>query len=83
MCWWHLHLTFPFSSIALTISLLDSKHYGALLCLKCGLMSVVQSLSHVQFFVIPRTVARQASLSMGFPTQELKWVAISFFRGNF
>ena len=83
MCWWHLHWTFPFSSIALTMSLLDSKHYGALLCLKCGGVSVVQSLSHVQLFVTPRTVAHQASLAMGFPMQELKWVAISFFRGNF
>ena len=29
----------------------------------------VQSLSHVQFFVTPWTVAHQASLSMGFPRQ--------------
>ena len=30
----------------------------------------VQSLSHVQFFVTPWTVAHQSSLSMGFPRQE-------------
>ena len=33
-------------------------------------LSVVQSLSHVQLFVTPWNVARQAPLSMGFPRQE-------------
>ena len=33
------------------------------------LFSSVQSLSHVQLFAAPRTAARQAPLSMGFPRQ--------------
>ena len=33
---------------------------------------VVQSLSHVQLFVTPWTVARQAPLSMAFPRQEYR-----------
>jgi len=32
--------------------------------------SLCQSLSHVRLFVTPWTVARQASLSMGFPRQD-------------
>ena len=39
------------------------------------------SLSHVWFFVTPRTVARQPPLSVGFPRPRiLEWVAISFSR---
>ena len=37
----------------------------------------VQSLSHVQFFVTPWTVAHQSSLSMGFPRQEY-WSGVQF-----
>ena len=37
----------------------------------------VHVLSHVQFFVNPRTVARQAPLSMGFPRQEY-WSGLAF-----
>ena len=33
-------------------------------------LSSVQSLSHVRFFATTWTIARQASLSMGFPRQE-------------
>ena len=33
-------------------------------------MFVVQSLSHVQLFGTPLTIAHQAPLSMGFPRQE-------------
>ena len=36
-----------------------------------------QSLSHVRLFAIPRTGARQASLSMGFPRQEY-WSRLPF-----
>ena len=43
---------------------------------------VVQSLSHVQLFVTPWTVAHQALLSMGFQARVLEWVAISFSRGS-
>ena len=43
--------------------------------------SVSHSLSHVQLFLTPWTVAHQAPLSMRFPRQEKKeWVAISFSR---
>ena len=38
---------------------------------------VIESLSHVQLFVTPWTVARQASLSMGFPRQEY-WSELQF-----
>ena len=42
-----------------------------------------QSLSHVQLFATPRTVAHQAPLSMGFfQTRILEWVVISSFRGS-
>ena len=42
-----------------------------------------QSLSRVRLFATPWTVACQASLSVGFPRQEiLEWVAISFSRGS-
>ena len=34
-------------------------------------------LSRVHLFVVPRTVARQASLSMGFPRQEC-WSGLYF-----
>ena len=37
----------------------------------------VCALSHVQLFVIPWTVARQAPLSMGFCRQEY-WIWLSF-----
>ena len=41
-------------------------------------MSVhVQSLSHIQLFVTPWTLAHQAPLSMGFPRQEY-WCGLSF-----
>ena len=39
------------------------------------------SLSWVQLLATPRTVARQAPLSMGFFRQVLEWVAISSSRG--
>ena len=38
---------------------------------------VVKSLSHVQLFVTPWTVAHQAPLSMGFPRQEY-WSGLTF-----
>ena len=38
---------------------------------------VVQSLSHVQLFATPWTIACQAPLSMGFPRQEY-WSGLSF-----
>ena len=38
---------------------------------------VVQSLSHVDSFATPQTVALQASLSMGFPSQEY-WIWLPF-----
>ena len=41
----------------------------------------VQLLSHVWLFVIPRTVARQAPLSMGFPRQE-HWSGLPCPSGN-
>ena len=42
------------------------------------LLSCAQSLSHIQLFATPWTVARQAPLSMGiFQAQILEWVAIS------
>ena len=37
----------------------------------------VKSLSHVQLFAIPRTVAYQAPPSMGFPRQEY-WSGLPF-----
>ena len=45
-----------------------------------SLIVVVWSLSRVQLFETPWTVARQAPLSMGFPRQEYwgGWDAISF-----
>ena len=39
--------------------------------------SVSHSLSHVQLFVTPSTVARQAPLSMRFPRQEY-WSGLPF-----
>ena len=42
-----------------------------------GNVVVVQSLSHIQLFAIPWTVACQAPLSMGFPRQEY-WSGLSF-----
>ena len=40
-----------------------------------------QSLSHIQLFMTPWTVARQAPLSLGFLRQEyLEWFAISSSR---
>ena len=36
-----------------------------------------QLLSHVQLFATPRTVARQAPLSMGFSRQEY-WIGLLF-----
>ena len=41
------------------------------------LVVIVQSLSHVQLFAIPWTVARQAPLSMGFSRQEY-WSGLPF-----
>ena len=38
---------------------------------------LVQSLSRVRLFVVPWTVAHQASLSMGFPRQEY-WNGLPF-----
>ena len=41
------------------------------------------SISHVQLFVTPWTVAYQAPPSMGFfQARVLEWIAISFFRGS-
>jgi len=43
----------------------------------------VKSLSHVRLFATPRTVAYQASLTMGLSRQEYwEGVAISFSRGS-
>ena len=42
-----------------------------------------QSVSRVQLFVIPWTIACQAPLSMEFPRQEDEWVAIFSSRGYF
>ena len=43
----------------------------------------VKSLSLVQLFATPWTVAYQSPLCMGFSRQEkLEWVAISFSRGS-
>ena len=43
----------------------------------------VKSLSHVQLFATPWTVAYQAPRSMGFfQARVLEWVAISFSRGS-
>ena len=44
---------------------------------------VVQSLSHVQLFATPWTVAHQTPLSMGISqVRILEWAAISFSRGS-
>ena len=40
-------------------------------------IAAVSVLSHVQFFAIPWTVARQTPLSMGFPRQEY-WSGLPF-----
>ena len=40
-------------------------------------IAAVSVLSHVQFFAIPWTVARQTPLSMGFPRQEY-WSGLHF-----
>ena len=45
-------------------------------CSMCN--TVVQSLSHVQFFVTPWTVALQASLSMRFSKQQVVWISYSW-----
>ena len=45
--------------------------------------SSVQSLSCVQLFATPWTIARQTPLSMGFSRQELEWIAIPFSRLQF
>ena len=39
-------------------------------------------LSRVRLSMTPWTVARQASLPLGFPTRTLEWVAISSSRGS-
>ena len=43
----------------------------------CLVVAVIQSLSHVQLFVTPWTVARQAPLSMEFSRQEY-WSMLTF-----
>ena len=43
----------------------------------CKASCVCESLSHVQLFATPRTVAHQASLSMGFSRQEY-WSGLPF-----
>ena len=43
----------------------------------CLVVAVIQSLSHVQLFVTPWTVARQAPLSMEFSRQEY-WSMLAF-----
>ena len=51
-------------------------------CYRCVLYWA-QSLSHVQLFVTPWTVACQASLSMGIlQARILEWVAMPFSRGS-
>ena len=56
---------------------------GTVLDLVCVCVCVrAQLLSRAQFFVIPWTVAHQATLSMEFPRQEY-WVVISSTRGSF
>ena len=42
-----------------------------------------QSFSRVHLFVIPRTVAHQAVLSMGFPRQEYQSRFLFLLQGNF
>ena len=44
---------------------------------KCSTSTVVYSLSHVQLFVTPWTVTRQAPLSMGFSRQDY-WSGLPF-----
>ena len=49
---------------------------------RCTRWETVKSFSCVRLFVIPRTAAHQAPLSMGFfQARILEWVAISFSRG--
>ena len=60
---------------------------GTVLDLMCVCVCVcvcgrAQLLSGAQFFVIPWTIAHQATLSMEFPRQEY-WVVISSTRGSF
>ena len=46
-------------------------------CLRPAVLQVSCVLSHVQFFTTPWTVARQAPVSMGFPSQE-HWSGLPF-----
>ena len=58
------------------IILMTGNIHSALLCAWQSYNAVVQSLSHVQLFVIPRTAARQASLSFTMPQSLLKLMSI-------
>ena len=50
---------------------------------KCFLFPVHSwVLGCVQLFATPWPIAHQASLSMGFPREDLEWVAISFSRAS-
>ena len=62
-----------------TLFFFDDKELSIACCVLCA-----QSLSHVQFFATPLTVAHQAPLSMGIlQARILEWVAISSSRGFF
>ena len=62
------------------ITLLYSRNYHNIVNQLC----CAQSLSHVQFFATPWTIAHQALLSMGiFQARILEWVAMPSSRGCF
>ena len=46
----------------------------------CQLLILAQLLSYVWLFATPWTAAHQTPLSMEFSSQELEWLAISYFR---
>ena len=68
--------------------LLDCRNPGLLDCRQIlyplsDHFSSVQSLSHVQLFVTPQTIARQAPLSTGIlQARILEWVVMPFSRGS-
>ena len=63
-------------SLGLIIKVPCSMHTHICICV-CVCVCVCQSLSHVQLFVTPRTVAHQAALSMEFSKQE-HWSGLPF-----
>ena len=56
---------------------LQVAHCSGFSCKSAFLATAVPSLSHVRLFVTPRTVARQASLSMRFPRRQY-WSGVPF-----